>query len=550
MLLKEGISGQQEAFRAGDVVNRGDIIAQNYGSKDIAAAGNVKLYSAHGNVTNYDDYKLVNGQKDSTGRGYYDYFGATGYTTGAGLSVKFNAALGGAYTEDKRFILSDSGTELRAPEGYLYNDLAIISHQDVVLESSKDLTIGTNFASVEADGDVVVRSTEGSIYNNSYVISKQGSIVLDGEIGVTSGNSDSLKALNGSISAVTTYGEINIQELIAGATAAAGTHEGNVTIGTIKGDDVVLYTESASSDIIVNDIAVGDHLLLQGNSFKHTDGAGNIVSGVGTITRSSNEGTLIVDVSGVGEAGGNGAMKSDFGMQVEGDVRFTTMNVTNANVSIGGTMSIDKLHVGGEAHFESQGYVTGVYGGGTTPYYDSSNALYYDLSDGSVNTGLNMRVTADEFRAVLAEDSETIKALKTMRELKARMAQAGSAPDTFGKGDNNGWMNLYVDTPRYQRSNGLLLHIDTGYRSANQRWSAEDLSAKLVDFKPNDSFVAHYGNPAVYFGRYDLLELPAQPKSEIAYTANSGKVVLQKDNSGLRIEEKQETDQEENKNEA
>ena len=492
----------------------------------------------------------MNGQKDSTGKGYYDYFGATGYTTGAGLSVKFNAALGGAYTEDKRFILSDSGTELRAPEGYLYNDLAIISHQDVVLESSKDLTIGTNFASVEADGDVVVRSTEGSIYNNSYVISKQGSIVLDGEIGVTSGNSDSLKALNGSISAVTTYGEINIQELIAGDTAAAGSQSGNVTIGTIKGDDVVLYTESASSDITVNNITVGDHLLLQGNSFKHTDGTGNIVSGVGTITRSSNEGTLIVDVNGVGEAGGNGTMKSDFGMQVEGDVRFTTMNVTNANVSIGGTMSIDKLHVGGEAHFESQGYVTGVYGGGTTPYHDSSNALYYDLSDGSVNTGLNMRVTADEFRAVLAEDSETIKALKTMRELKARMAQAGSAPDTFGKGDNNGWMNLYVDTPRYQRSNGLLLHIDTGYRSANQRWSAEDLSAKLVDFKPNDSFVAHYGNPAVYFGRYDLLELPAQPKSEIAYTANSGKVVLQKDNSGLRIEEKQETDQEENKNEA
>ena len=112
-------------FRAGDVVNRGDIIAQNGGSKDIAAAGNVKLCSAHGNVTNYDDYKLVNGQKDSTGKGYYDYFGATGYTTGAGLSVKFNAALGGAYTEDKRFILSDSGTELRAPEGYLYNDLEI-----------------------------------------------------------------------------------------------------------------------------------------------------------------------------------------------------------------------------------------------------------------------------------------------------------------------------------------------------------------------------------------------------------------------------------------
>ena len=98
-------------------------------------------------------------------------------------------------------------------------------------------------------------------------------------------------------------------------------------------------------------------------------------------------------------------------------------------------------------------------------------------------------------------------------------------------------MNLYVDTSNYQRSNGLLLHIDTGYRSANQRWSAEDLSGKLVDFKSHDSFVAHYGNPAGFFDRFDLLEQTARPMSEILHTANKEKVVLQQDNTGLRIEE-------------
>ena len=102
---------------------------------------------------------------------------------------------------------------------------------------------------------------------------------------------------------------------------------------------------------------------------------------------------------------------------------------------------------------------------------------------------------------------------------------------------NNAWMNLYVDTSNYQRSNGLLLHIDTGYRSANQRWSAEDLSGKLVDFKANDSFAAHYGNPAGSFDRFDLFEQPARPMSEILHTANKEKVVLQQDNTGLRIEE-------------
>ena len=98
-------------------------------------------------------------------------------------------------------------------------------------------------------------------------------------------------------------------------------------------------------------------------------------------------------------------------------------------------------------------------------------------------------------------------------------------------------MNLYVDTSNYQLSNGLLLHIDTGYRSANQSWSAEDLSGKLVDFKSHDSFVANYGNPAVFFDRFDLFEQSARPMSEILHTANKEKVVLQQDNTTLRIEE-------------
>ena len=194
--------------------------------------------------------------------------------------------------------------------------------------------------------------------------------------------------------------------------------------------------------------------------------------------------------------------------------------------------------VGGEAHFNSLGYVTGVYGGGVTPYHDSSNALYYDLGDGTGSGGYNMRVTTDEFRAVREGDSEAIRALTTMKALKDRLAQAGSAPDTFGKGDNNGWMNLYVDRANYQRSNGLLLHIDTGYRSAGQRWSAEDLSAKLVDFKAHDSFVAHYGDAPVSFGRYDLVavteQAPVQAAGDILQSEGKESVVVRIPDDKLR----------------
>ena len=105
-------------------------------------------------------------------------------------------------------------------------------------------------------------------------------------------------------------------------------------------------------------------------------------------------------------------------------------------------------------------------------------------------------------------------------------------------------MNLYVDSANYQRSNGLLLHIDTGYASANQRWSAEDLSNKLVDFKSHDTYVAHYGDAAGIFGRYDLVEAPIRPVSDIMQEQCKAKVVLQRDNSGLRIEEKAEDKEE------
>ena len=102
---------------------------------------------------------------------------------------------------------------------------------------------------------------------------------------------------------------------------------------------------------------------------------------------------------------------------------------------------------------------------------------------------------------------------------------------------NNAWMNLYVDTSNYQRSNGLLLHIDTGYRSANQRCSAEDLSTKLVAFTAHEAFTTNYGDVAGSFGRYDLVEASDRPMGEILHAANSDKVVLQQDNTTLRIEE-------------
>ena len=179
------------------------------------------------------------------------------------------------------------------------------------------------------------------------------------------------------------------------------------------------------------------------------------------------------------------------------------MNVTNADVTVGGKLGIDKLHVAGKGIFTSMGYVTGVYG--IAPSHDSSNALYFDTGhyDGR---GDGLRLKAEDFRAIKEGNPEKVRALTTMEQLHEYLNKTGTGPDTFNQ-DNNGWMNLYVDAPGRQRSNGLLLHIDTKYHSANQRWSVEDLSRKLLDYRPVQSYEAYYGDAPGMFDRYNLWEL-------------------------------------------
>ncbi|MGM9570438.1 MAG: beta strand repeat-containing protein [Phascolarctobacterium sp.] len=250
-------SGLVEAYRTGDVVNRGDIVAQG----TAADKGAVTLHSLHGNTTNYDNFKLLNGKNT------YDYLGANQSAVDDEINTiiaRFNPNTVYFY-DAKGILISDSDMNLLADQGSLYNNMNIISEKDVNLTSGKDLSIGNSVASVIAKGNVIVKSTAGHVINDSHVESQEGSIVLDGEQGVTSQvGAANLSAVNGSISVVTTYGEINVDELMAGEMAAAGTKDaGSINIGKVEGKDVVLYTENAATTIkISGSIEVKDHLFL------------------------------------------------------------------------------------------------------------------------------------------------------------------------------------------------------------------------------------------------------------------------------------------------
>ena len=289
---------------------------------------------------------------------------------------------------------------------------------------------------------------------------------------------------------------------------AVGSGSGSLSIGTIQGKEVVLYTENSNAVINVDTIKAQDSLVLQvdqvhvANEVSSTDG-----------------GQLLVDITGAD----GGTMQGELDLDLAGDVRFTNIDVSYATIKVEGSIGFDKLHATGELHVVSQDMVTSVYG--VAPVHDTSNYLYYSLTESSSSS--------NEHEVIHARDFALDKAQNSMEAVHNRLANAGNGPITAPDGD--GWMYLYIDSPTYQRSNGLLLHIDTGYRAADQRWSAEDLSGKLADFKSHDAYVAHYSDTVGSFGRYDLLEIAPRSVAQIVQDVTSGKVVLQESNGQLRI---------------
>ena len=547
--LVQTVNGEAEAFRAGDVVNRGDIVALNGKNADNTTnSGNVKLVSAHGNIANYDEFDVLD-----NGATQISYSTASGIT-GVDGNIRFNQ--GTTLNAEASYILAKANLSMEAKEGYLYNTMNMTSGGDLSLVSGKDLLIGINVSdTITAVGDVKLESTQGKVaMDGGQVTSSAGAIEISGSKGVsiegganvaaeaelTIGSDNgaikivenssitakddlllaaengvtvedtNLQSLNGSLSAVAMYGDVNIRELAAAEMVAVGSGSGNVTIGTISGKEVVLYTENDNANIKVTTINAQDSLVLQSDQAQ-----------IANEVKSTDGGQLLVDITGTG----GGTMQGDLELDLAGDVRFTNINVSNATIKVEGSVGFDRLYTAGELHIVSQDMITSIYG--KAPVHDTSNYLYYSLSETSSSSNAHEVIHARDFALDKAQNS--------MALVHDRLVNAGKYVPGVGASDD-GWMYLYIDSPTYQRSNGLLLHIDTGYRSANQRWSAEDLSAKLVDFKSNDAFVAHYGDAAPIFGRYGLVEYAPRSVSEIVQDVQSQRVVLQQSNGLLRIE--------------
>ena len=196
---------------------------------------------------------------------------------------------------------------------------------------------------------------------------------------------------------------------------------------------------------------------------------------VSGVQRSDNSsGALQVVANGVG--GPDSAINS-LNLNINDNLFFDKLNVNTADINVSGDLQINKLHVADLAHFTSNNTVVGVYGGSTTPSNDQSDALFRDLGNGSTT-----------------------------------------------------WMGLTISNGSYSVTNSTQI--------SNSVENLAQMSAKLVDYTPQDSYNEHYGDISGCFERYDIIEAPNRPTGGIAPTAESGGAELKQDENGLHIEMK------------
>lgn len=501
-LLK--VQGDIEVFRKGDVVNRGDVVAlgktieQPDGSlkPDESNKGTISITSLHSNVSNYDNFAKVDGKED------YEYDG-------------------------KKYLIAQGDISMSASEGYIYNTLNYIGNSNVKFDAKGNINIGTAETGGYAAGNLLVRSTEGRVVGTGNLIAGAG-IVIDAAKGVAIDAADgtgvtSLTSDNGVIRIATKEGGISFGkegakissggsidigaekgdidlskvQLSAGEMAAVGSKDGHVTVGEITGKEVLLYTAGKDKSVTANKINVEDHLLLRGDNIK-TDNVNH-----------TGEGWLHVDATGAkGEV-----IKSNIAMDISGDTYFSTLNATTANINVlnGGQLAIDKLHIADKGYFNAMDYLTAVYG--RPVYNEGSKSVYYDVGDGKGNDFTqDLQLEKMLFGAYgtdkdAGDTAPSYKKPVYVSEVREKLTQKGAAVGPFTK-YNKGWMNLYIDSPNFQRSNGILLNINDYYYANHQRYAANDHFTMVADMKPANVYGFYYKDQLGLFDRYNLIGLP------------------------------------------
>ncbi|MCQ2373870.1 MAG: hypothetical protein MJ050_07320, partial [Phascolarctobacterium sp.] len=316
-----------------------------------------------------------------------------------------------------------------------------------------------------------------------------------------------LTSINGSVDVGAVNGDIDIHNITAEEQmAAVGTKNGNVVIGDISAGTVVLYNHDANNSVQANNVTVSKALVVQSAKpvIEHVDAAPGAKNIIIDITGSGSE----VDPEGkitIGSKDENVDWKIA-NLAVGVAKVYTAGNIDIGNLYVNGNatseviakqrVAIDSLTVKDKVYASGYDYDASIYG--TKPEHDDSKAIYFDDKVGSAAIS---EYSIDFDNLFFGKDAKTQAIKDVINEIKK------SKPDVI-LGTDKG-MNLYISDSHNQTSNGKLLHLDNYYYVHNQRYSAEDLSRILADYKAMHTYALYYGDNLGLFKRNNLYELPS-----------------------------------------
>lgn len=319
-------------------------------------------------------------------------------------------------------------------------------------------------------GDIIIKTAEGNI-NTPHDMSLLPDHT-DNYVGLVS--------LNGSVGVETGLGDVNLYEILAQEKASAGTLDGNLTLHSVNGNIVALYTKDMSNKLMAEKAVVGDTLILAGNDIEMDD----------ISQRPSGPDMLKVDLRSAKDDEPTNKVKLNF-TKVNKGVEFLRLWVTNADVGLkDGMLYFDKLAVAGKATLTNKDMQTTVYG--KDPIKDGSDSIYwydYEHKNPKDNLGSYFEETALNY--------------------------ANNNPYSwyYPKNTGNKWTYVFFEEPKHiQKSNGNLLHLTDDYYVYNQRYSEENLLRFMHDVNnPLNIWADNFSPDPDYFFRYNLYELPEGP---------------------------------------
>lgn len=323
----------------------------------------------------------------------------------------------------------------------------------------------------------------GGKYYDSYYAGKAG-IFVEGDMTSIDGDID-IGLQHGNLTLSNETGT-EIYDIVAhNGMTAVGTHDADITVDNLEGNQVIFYTETPEAHAGFNTLTVGEKLVLAVN---------DLDMDMSKVVAYDTDKPFEMNIYTVGNPV-DAKIRLDYSKVQTENIEIQQMHVGSAEIITEVPIKIDELSVANRADIRAMGTKTSVYG--FMHEYDADNNItYYNEGKGGVGVDLS-----DMFFGKNAKQD-------VVTDVKDNLWKYETG--ATGRDDNPkaNTMALDIVTAKIQTGNALLLGKDRGYSVYGQRYSVESVMQDLLSMNIGNVFNTTFNNNIQFFNRFDNVAIP------------------------------------------